>query len=227
MRKTLMAATAAVAVAGLGAVAVAADPVDRAPAASAYLTYKFGGVERIEGESFFYGLRIDSHRVGSETTRPALAQVEFNALGFLSASMNGLPFAQTLRMNQAGGAVVFTAVDWGLLALGVAGVGVVTAEVLDSDESDDPPGATTAGGGTGGGGTGGTGGGTGGTGGGTGGTGGGAGGTGGGTGGTGGGTGGLLGGYRGEFGIEASTESERLLELDGGTGFMGDLIERN
>ncbi len=211
MRRTLMTMAAATVVAGLGTVAVAGDLVDRSPQASAYLSYKFGGVEQIEGESFFYGLRVDTDSRSADDARPPLARVEFNALGFSSASLNGLPFARQLRLNQAGSERVWSAMDWGLLLAGVVGVGFVASEVIDNGESDDPAGGTTTGGGTGGETTGG---GTGGTGGGD----------------TTGGTGGLLGGlpgYRAEYGVEAGPAIERQRLLDGGTGYMGDLIEQN
>ncbi len=216
MRRTLMTIAAAAAAAGLGTVAVAGDLVDRSPQASAYLSYKFGGVEQIEGESFFYGLRVDADSRSADDARPPLARVEFNALGFSSASLNGLPFARQLRLNQVGSERVWSAMDWGLLLAGVVGVGFVASEVIDNGESDDPAGGTTTGS-TAGGGTGGetTGGGTGGTGGGD---------T---TGGTGGLLGGLPGGYRAEYGVDAGSAIERQRLLDGGTGYMGDLIEQN
>jgi hypothetical protein len=223
---------------GAGLVANAATPDERHPEARAYLNFKFGGADR-RAESFFYGLRLDHDSRFLDRPAAPIMSVEFNEAGFSSANIHGMPFIDSVQLNQAGGAM--TAANWGVLAAGVVGVGAVAVAVSDSDdETPDPDnGGTTAGGDTAGGGTGGTGGGTGGTGGGTGGTGGGTGGTGGGTGGTGGGTGGtgggllggLVGGYtdigfRNEYAFaddaRAAVEQQRM--LDGGTGYMGDLL---
>ncbi|MES0873561.1 hypothetical protein [Sinimarinibacterium thermocellulolyticum] len=256
MRNLITALGTGAALLGAGWLANAAAPDERHPEAHAYVHFKFGGAERA-AESFFYGLRLDHDSRYFDRPAAPIMSVEFNGTGFSSAHIHGMPFIDSHRLNQAG--TIWTAVDWGLLAAGAVGVGVVAVAVADSDdESPDPGGSaggttggSTAGGGAGGagggtggtgggtggtgGGTGGTGGGTGGTGGGTGGTGGGTGGTGGGTGGTGGGTGGtgggLLGGFTDigfrteyEFAEDARAAVEQQRLLDGGTGYMGDLI---
>lgn len=216
MRTIVTALTTAAACAGLSVLAQAATPDSGTPEARAYLNFQFGGNERAS-ESFFYGLRLDHDRRLSDQTLPPLMSVEFDHAGFSSARINGMPFTQTLRLNQDGsGERQFTTVDWGLLIVGAAGLGFVIVEVANSeDESPDPPPSGTTTGDT----TGGT-------------TGAPLGGLLGGTttGGTtgaplGGLVGGLLGGgFRAEYGEEGLAAVERQRILDGGTGYMGDLI---
>lgn len=221
MRNLITALGTGAALLGAGLVANAAAPDERHPEARAYVHFKFGGAER-KAESFFYGLRLDHDSRFLDRPSAPIMSVEFNEAGFSSANIHGMPFLDSYRLNQTGSA--WTAANWGVLAAGVVGVGAVAVAVADSDDESPNPGGTTAGGDTGGG--------TGGTGGGTGGTGGGTGGTGGGTGGTGGGLlGGLVGGltdvgFRNEYGFaedaRAAVEQQRM--LDGGTGYMGDLL---
>jgi hypothetical protein len=222
MRTLLTALGTGAALLGAGLIANAAAPDERHPEARAYLQFKFGGPSQ-RAESFFYGLRLDhDSRFHDQPVAPLLA-VEFSNSGFSSASVQGMPFIDSHRLNQAE-AGALSAVNWGVLAAGVVGVGVVAVAVADSDDSSpDPEGGAGAGGdtgGTGGGGTGGTGGGTGGTG--------------GGTGGTGGGLLGLVGGFtETNFRVEYASEkdalaaAERQRALDGGTGYMGDLIAQD
>lgn len=253
MRNLVTALTTGVALLGVGLLANAAAPEDRQPEARAYVNFKFGGPSK-KAESFFYGLRLDHDSRFVDRPMAPMMSIEFNSDGFSSAHIHGMPFVDSYRLNQAG--TIWTAADWGILAAGAVGLGAVIAVVASGDDDGSNPGGSTGGttggsstggngtGGTGGGtggtggGTGGTGGGTGGTGGGTGGTGGGAGGTGGGTGGTGGGgTGGglLLGGGFTDIGLRSEFSSsgdyleaiERQRMLDGGDGFMGDLIPAN
>jgi hypothetical protein len=235
MRTLITALGTGAAFMGAGLLANAASPDERHPEARAYVQFKFGGASH-RTESFFYGLRLDhDSRFHDQPAAPLLA-VEFNNAGFSSASIQGMPFVDSHSLNQAE-AGTLSAVNWGVLAAGVVGVGAVAVAVADSEDESPDPGSSTGGAGAGGdtgGGTGGTGGGTGGTGGGTGGTGGGTGGTGGGTGGTGGGLLGLVGGFTEvNFRVEYANEkdalaaAERQRVLDGGTGFMGDLIARD
>jgi hypothetical protein len=213
MRTLVMALGSGAALLGAGLLANAASADERHPEARAYLQFKFGGPSQ-RAESFFYGLRLDhDSRFHDRAPAPLLA-LEFDGAGFSSASMQGMPFVDSQRLNQAE-AGALGAVNWGVLAAGVVGVGVVAAAVADSDDSSPDPDTT-------GGGAGGTGGG------------GGTGGTGGGTGGTGGGLLGLVGGFtETNFRVEYSNErdalaaAERQRVLDGGTGFMGDLIAQD
>jgi hypothetical protein len=140
----------------------------------AYLSYDFGGPRRSNDAAMplHYGFRVDSEsRLADErytglTDRqmPAMLQLDFAADGTRIARLNGIPFAgrsYILRQNdgspdsgapaaatgEPGG---FTWFDWGLLAVGVGGLGYIIAEVSKGKDSPDPPaaasGTTTAGG---------------------------------------------------------------------------------
>jgi hypothetical protein len=214
MRKLLI-ATAIGAGLCVGAVAVAANSDDLAPQARAYMNYGFGGKDSSLPRNFHYGLRLDQDtrlatRIGRESM-PSIMQLDFNAKsGFESARVNGVPFAsRSLRLNEDGTETSYSVLDWGLLAVGVVGLGFGIAEVVKTKESDDPKttGTSTGGGTTGGTPTGGT--------------------TTGGTP-TGGTTGGLLGtgllGFTGaSYSGDRNVDAERQAWLDGGTGHMGDL----
>lgn len=86
-----------------------------------------------------YGLGLD-YRSPHETQqlRPAMAQLNFDRRGFVNAWLNGLPVAHTMRLNQEEGAtagdMVYTSVDWAMVALGVVGVGFVASEASNVDE---------------------------------------------------------------------------------------------
>ncbi|MEQ1437882.1 hypothetical protein AAG565_00835 [Fontimonas sp. SYSU GA230001] len=204
MRNILLALTTGTVVCGTSLLAAAAAPDSRQPEARAYLNFSFGGAAPAS-ESFFYGLRIDRPLGLDEAPaeRPALMAVEFDRAGFSAASINGMPFVRQLRLNQdeaAAGGTQWTAIDWGLLAAGVVGLGFVVAEVANSEsESPDPAPGSTAGGATTGGGT---------------------------TGGT------CLPGtplclpYDAHDGGLGFGSTAQVIDLDGGTGYMGDLIRQ-
>lgn len=120
--------------------AVAVDPLANRPEAKAYLTLNFGGAQRTVS-NLRYGLRVDHDQRFIEGKAPAIFQMDFASHGFNHASINGLPFARTaLQMNQDGDDVRYSIIDWGILALGVAGVGFIIAEVADGeDDPDNPP----------------------------------------------------------------------------------------
>lgn len=221
MRKFLIAASV---LAGLsvGAIASASNSDDvYGPSAKAYVNFAFGGKSSSVPSNFHYGLRLDQDsrmatRMG-RTSLPAIMQADFNLRdGFSRALVNGVPFAShVVAFDEDGGDVGYSALDWGLLAIGAAGLGFGIAEVLKTKDDKDPQsttGSTT--GTTGGGGLLGTGllGSTTGTTTGTTGTT-----TGGGLLGT-----GLLGFAGGEYG-DNRADAERQAWLDGGTGHMGDL----
>ncbi len=227
MRKTALSIALSLTCVGL---AGAWSPNNDAPEAHAYASFGFGESRQQLGQ-FFYGMRLDQGYASRIAGRPAVAQMQFNRYGFSEASVNGVPFARTVRLAQteggeggsseAGAFSNFTFVDWTLLAVGVAAVGYGISEVVNQKDSPDPaPGGTTTGGTTTGGTTTGTplGGLLGGT------T------TGGTTTGTplGGLLGGLLGGYASEAQILGDTRSTAEYQewLDGGTGQMGDLSPR-
>lgn len=120
--------------------AVAASPDQQSAELRAYLSADFGGAHR-DTQTFFYGLRLDHDRRFVTEPMPAIAQVEFSGAGALNGALvNGLPVTRSYQMQQDEGGEVttMTAVDWGLVVLGVAGVGFAVAEVSDSEESPDP-----------------------------------------------------------------------------------------
>ena len=151
----------------LGAWVAAAGPNDnQQPQGHAYVRIPFGGSSRTVKEPFHYGLRFDySANQGPSDGRelPAIAQFDFDNRGNRLALVGGVPFAgriqPPLRQNEgdasapAGGAGSggFTFFDWGLLAVGVGGVGYAIYEVSKSKDSPDPPapppGAATSSGG--------------------------------------------------------------------------------
>lgn len=101
-----------------------------------------------------FGASLDYDRRYINQTLPGqpAAQVNFDRNGFVSASMNGLPFARRVAMQQAegGAAVSYTVVDYTLLALGAAGVGYGISEVVNQRDTPDaaspgtPPGQPPA-----------------------------------------------------------------------------------
>lgn len=121
--------------------ALAVDPLANRPEAKAYLSLNFGGAER-SATNLRYGLRVDHDHRYVEGTAPAIFQLDFASHGFNHASVNGLPFARTaLQMNQDGDEVRYSIIDWGVLALGVVGVGFIISEVADGEDDPDQPAA--------------------------------------------------------------------------------------
>ncbi len=129
---------------GVGALASAANSDNMAPQAKAYLNFGFGGKDTSLPRNFHYGLRLDQDdRVVSRmgrTSMPSIMQLDFNAKdGFQSAYVNGVPFARRFtRFDEDGGESSYSMVDWGLLAIGVAGLGFGIAEVVKTHDSRDP-----------------------------------------------------------------------------------------
>lgn len=126
--------------------AVAAGPEQNQPEARAYVQFDFGGNRKVSND-FFYGLRLDHDRRYALPGMPSIAGVDFSAKrGFLSAQLNGLPFAyRTMVAGQDEGAgefvegaaegdTVYTTMDWVLLGAGVLGVGYAAVEVFDSED---------------------------------------------------------------------------------------------
>ena len=118
--------------------ASAVDPLANRPEAKAYLNLSFGaGADPLS--SLRYGLRVDHGYRSALGDAPPIVQVDFSRQGFAFASMNGLPFAYTLRqMNQDGDEVTYGIVDWGLLLVGAAGIGFVISEIADGEDDPDP-----------------------------------------------------------------------------------------
>lgn len=140
MRNILLALTTGVVLSAMTLTAAAGAVDERQPEARAYMNFAFGGSGDATRPALFYGLRFDYAQAFQTDGRPPLMAVEFSRQGFSSASVNGLPFAQRLQLNQAE-ETQWTAIDWGLLAAGVVGLGFAVAEVSSSeDESPDPTG---------------------------------------------------------------------------------------
>ncbi|TJY59346.1 hypothetical protein E4T66_13180 [Sinimarinibacterium sp. CAU 1509] len=140
MKKIALAAGLAVFVAAATKPATAADPLDRSPEFRSYVQFQFGG-ETPALDSLHYGLRVDHDARISDQPMPAIAQLDFGIRGFSMASVNGMPFARSVSLQQNDGyeETRWTAIDWGLLAVGIAGLGYIVYEVSDSnDVSPDP-----------------------------------------------------------------------------------------
>jgi opacity protein-like surface antigen len=140
MKKIALAAGLAVLGAAAATPAIAADPQDRTPEFRSYLQFQFGGATPAL-DSLHYGLRIDHDSRLADRPMPAIAQLDFGARGFSTASVNGLPFVRSLSLQQNDGyeETRWTAIDWGLLAAGVAGLGFIVYEVSDSNDTSSDP----------------------------------------------------------------------------------------
>lgn len=157
MRKILLASilSASVCVA-----AQAQDPYENDPQARVYAGFSFGGPQstnRTVANSFRYGLKLDySHRLTEKHDLPSLMQFDFDRHGLTETRVNGLSAVRRVMLNQdeggeasaEGASTEYSMMDWGLIAVGVVGIGFVAAEALGSD--DEEGGAASGGGGGGG-----------------------------------------------------------------------------
>lgn len=119
----------------------AADARDRAPVASAFLTLSFGGDKASAADQRLrYGMMIDHDRRFADAPPAPMFTLTMSPQGFDSAALNGLPFAYRMtQVNQAGEALEYSVFDYGLVALGVVGLGFAVAEIADAeDETPDP-----------------------------------------------------------------------------------------
>lgn len=133
---------------GLGSTAsagVAADMLsERAlwsdPAARAYLSLGFGASSSDHLQSpLRAGLRIDRNSTSQWTQAEPIARVDFDRSGLTEATLNGVPLvARDPVVYQQDGDIVYNWTDWGLLALGAAGLGFVIYEVADNEDDEDP-----------------------------------------------------------------------------------------
>ena len=145
MRKILVAAVAGVSM-SLASLALAASPDQNSPEMRAYMNLDFGGKGASLVRNFHYGLRLDQDsrlaaRLGRITPLPSIMQLDFTGRsGFNAASVNGVPFSSHVRqLNEDGSeGSGYNAWDWGLLAVGVVGVGIGIAEVVKTKDGDDP-----------------------------------------------------------------------------------------
>ena len=157
MRKLLI-ASAVVTGVGFCTGAFAADYASYSPKTTAYLNFGFGGNAKNSSvlSSLHYGLRMDQRAASAfsavgQPVRPAFMQADFNLRdGFSGAMVNGVRFASHVKkFDEDGGDTSYSVVDWGLLAIGAAGLGFGISEVLKTKDSKDPT-STGATGGTGG-----------------------------------------------------------------------------
>lgn len=69
------------------------------------------------------------------------ARVEFDRKGFLTAWLNGLPFAHRVELQEGeggGGLSSYNVVDWSLVTIGALGIGYGIYEVVDQKDTRDP-----------------------------------------------------------------------------------------
>lgn len=157
MRKLLVATMMC---AGVVMQAQSANLDSSAPEMKAYLNFDFGAPQA-QSLGLHYGFRMEQdsrYRALLGNSLPALMQLDFtSAHGFDSAKLNGVSLLKrSVQLNEGEEAAApaeststggifsnFTVADWGLVAVGVVGVGFGIAKVAKSDESPDP--ATSSG----------------------------------------------------------------------------------
>ena len=156
MRKLLVATIMSV---GVVMQAGAANTEQYAPEMKAYVNFGFGAPQA-QSLGMHYGFRMDYDRrlqAAMGHLLPSMMQLDFAAdTGFNSALLNGQPFLKrVVQLNQDGDAgaaagSTYTTLDWGLLAVGVVGIGFGISQVVKTSESPDPVTTTTASNGAGG-----------------------------------------------------------------------------
>jgi hypothetical protein len=111
------------------------------PEARAYVGFGFDK-PRDMTRPFQYGLRIDHDQRYLSQPLPPIARVEFDRDGFSSAALNGINMVQReYQLDQFGtevGEVRYSWADWGLLAVGVVGLGFLIYEIADNESDPDP-----------------------------------------------------------------------------------------
>ena len=145
MRKLTQASTALLLT---GATAAMAAGVDSSFGEARLFWHSSFGAQSSQPMTSQFGMSLDYDRrylPQSLTLEPA-ARVSFDRTGFVSASVNGLPFARRVSLQQTEGegeaegaaGTTYTAVDYGLLAIGALGIGYGISEVVDQKDSKDP-----------------------------------------------------------------------------------------
>ena len=150
MRKLLVATMMC---AGVVMQAQSANLDSSAPEMKAYLNFDFGAPQA-QSLGLHYGFRMEQdnrYRALLGNSTPALMQLDFTgAHGFDSAKLNGVSLLKrSVQLNEGEDAAApadstggmfsnFTVADWGLVAVGVVGVGFGIAKVAKSNESPDP-----------------------------------------------------------------------------------------
>lgn len=135
--------TAAAALGACASGAVSADATRQHaplhdPTARLYFSVGFdmtAGAER----PLHYGLRLDAHNQRNWFERPAFAQIDFDRIGLKAATMSNIPLLQRDHALYAnGGEVAYNWADFGILAIGAAGLGYIVYELADSESGSDP-----------------------------------------------------------------------------------------
>lgn len=163
MRKLII---AALAISGITAQAgVAADRFQLQPEGSAFVAFDFGR-PRTSAPAVRFGLALNYQRsdlqgwrAGSrfsavDATRLPLLSLTMDPRGDAVAAVNGLPFARRfaqLNQEEGGGGHRggLTVVDWGLLVVGLGGIGYAISQVANSNDSPNPNPPSSAGSSTG------------------------------------------------------------------------------
>lgn len=144
MRKLTQASTALLLT---GATAAMAAGVDSSFGEARLYWHSSFGEQSSQPITSQVGMSLDYDRrylPQSLTLEPA-ARVSFDRSGFVSASVNGLPFARRVSLQQTEGegeaesaaGTTYTAVDYGLLVIGALGIGYGISEVVDQKDSSD------------------------------------------------------------------------------------------
>lgn len=91
-----------------------------------------------------YGFAVDyDHRLTPHAIATPAATINFDGKGLTSATLNGMPFAHRVTLQEGeGGETHFTAVDWTLVAVGATGLGLAATELFHGKSSPDPKTAT-------------------------------------------------------------------------------------
>ncbi len=102
--------------------------------------------KRVADSSYSFVVDYD-RRFGDAPPVPAV-QVNFDRRGLMQAYMNGMPFARRMSLMQtegdagaAAGGTSYTAVDYGLLAIGALGIGYGISSVVDQKDTPDAAGS--------------------------------------------------------------------------------------
>ncbi|WP_348672117.1 hypothetical protein [uncultured Abyssibacter sp.] len=92
-----------------------------------------------------YGFQFDVAHGFEQIERPKMLRMEFNGnqlspMGLNRFEVGGVNVLTThYRLNAAGVFEGYSAIDFGLLAVGVAGLAAIGTEVFDSDETEETP----------------------------------------------------------------------------------------
>jgi len=142
MKKLAQTSTATALLLSSATTAMAAGIDSGFGAAQLYMRLGFNENTAQRNSEMQYGFALDYDRRNANLPGVPAAQVNFDRKGFVNAWMNGTPFARRVTLQQSEGEVAvgttYTAVDYGLLAIGALGIGYGISEVVDQKDSSDP-----------------------------------------------------------------------------------------